>query len=94
MIKKELVQQISDKTGIGLNEVTAVIDCFIDSFQRTMVKKEPLFLRGLFTAKPIISKYKKGRNIKKGTQISIPPHYKIKFVPSMVLVREMKKVVV
>jgi len=92
MIKKELCQSISDKTGLQLNEVTSVIDSFIQTFTETMVKKEPLYVRGFLTAKPILSKYKKGRNIAKGEVMDIPPHYKIKFIPSKTLSKKMKKV--
>jgi len=75
MTKADIVNRISDKTGIEKADVQAVVENFMSEIKRSLEGGENVFLRGFGSF--IIKKraQKTGRNISKNTTIIIPAHY-------------------
>ena len=74
MTKSEIVNQISEKTGIDRVVVTGVVESFMATIKNSMVKGENIYLRGFgsFILKKRAAKL--GRNITKNTSVKIPAH--------------------
>jgi len=74
MTKSEIVNQISEKTGIDRVVVTGVVESFMETIKSSMVKGENIYLRGFgsFILKKRAAKL--GRNITKNTSVKIPAH--------------------
>jgi DNA-binding protein HU-beta len=74
MTKSEIVNQISEKTGIDRVVVTGVVESFMETIKSSMVKGENIYLRGFgsFILKKRAAKV--GRNITKNTPVKIPAH--------------------
>ncbi len=82
MTKADLVQNISDKTGLDKKDVQKVLDYFMDEVKNSLKNGENIYLRGFGS---FIVKYraeKTARNIKKNTSIKVPAHYIPAFKPS------------
>jgi len=90
MTKAEIVNQITDKTGIKRIAVLAVVEAFMESVKGTMIKGENVYLRGLGSF--IIKKRaeKTGRNISKNTSVKIPAHNVPAFKPCKEFVEAVK----
>ena len=90
MTKAEIVNQITDKTGIKRIAVLAVVEAFMESVKGTMIKGENVYLRGLGSF--IIKKRaeKTGRNISKNTSVKIPAHNVPTFKPCKEFVEAVK----
>lgn len=92
MVKKELCQNIAEKTGLQNHEVEAVINTFIQEVKGSLSKNKPVYLRGFGTLGTKLRKAKKGRNISKSETVAIPAQYKVKFTPSKELAKVCKKI--
>lgn len=78
--KRDLIVQISDKTGLKQSDVTSVIDTMLDSVTGELAKGNSIAIRnfGSFSVKEVRGKI--GRNPKKPEQImEIPPRAVVKF---------------
>ena len=75
MTKAELIEKISEKTGVGKIEVSACVEAFMEEVRISLAeKKEDVFLRGFGS---FIVKHrapKTARNISKNTTILIEEH--------------------
>ena len=75
MTKAELIEKISEKTGVGKVEVSAAVEAFMAEVRNSLaVNKEDVFLRGFGS---FIVKHrapKTARNISKNTTILIEAH--------------------
>ena len=75
MTKAELIEKISEKTGVGKVEVSATVEAFMEEVRNSLaVNKEDVFLRGFGS---FIVKHrapKTARNISKNTTILIEAH--------------------
>ena len=82
MTKADIVNRISDKTGIEKADVQAVVENFMIEIKRSLETGENVYLRGFGSF--IIKKraQKTGRNISKNTTIIIPAHYIPHFKPA------------
>ena len=74
MTKSDIVNEISEKTGIDRVIVTGVVESFMETIKSSMVKGENIYLRGFgsFILKKRAAKI--GRNITKNTSVKIPAH--------------------
>ena len=90
MTKAEIVNQITDKTGIEKVAVQFVVEAFMESVKGTMIKGENVYLRGLgsFIIKKRAEKI--GRNISKNTAVKIPAHNVPAFKPCKEFVEAVK----
>jgi DNA-binding protein HU-beta len=79
MIKKELIANVSMKTGIQRREVMAVLEAVINQINDCLVNGEPVTLRGFGTFFCSVRNKRTARDIHKNTTIVIPERYVVKF---------------
>jgi DNA-binding protein HU-beta len=91
MTKADIINEISDKTGIEKIVVKASVEAFMKSVKDTMEKGDNVYLRGFGSF--IVKKRaeKTGRNISKNTTIIIPAHYIPAFKPAKPFAEKVKK---
>lgn len=91
MTKADIVNEITEQTGLQKKEVAAVVEAFMESVKRSMLeRKENVYLRGFGS---FIIKHraaKTARDIGKNTTITIEAHNIPAFKPAKVFVDEMK----
>jgi DNA-binding protein HU-beta len=90
MTKADLVNDISEKTGIEKVEVQTTIEALMESIKDSLSDGENVYLRGFGSF--IVKKraQKTGRNISKNTTIIIPAHNIPSFKPAKTFVNEVK----
>ena len=91
MRKSDLINNISDKTGIPKVDVLVNVETPIKEIKGNIAKGENIYLRafGSFITKKRAAKI--GRNIKKNVAVHIPEHYIPAFKPSKEFVNEVKQ---
>lgn len=91
MRKSDLVNSISEKTGIPKVDVLVTVETFIKEIKDNMARGENIYIRGFgsFITKKRAAKI--GRNIKKNVAVHIPEHYTPAFKPSKEFVNEVKQ---
>ena len=90
MTKADIVNRISDKTGIEKADVQAVVENFMSEIKRSLEGGENVFLRGFGSFIVKTRAEKTGRNISKNTTIKIPAHNIPAFKPAKVFVESVK----
>ena len=91
MTKAEIVKEVSDNTGYDKATVQNIVEAFMDEVKGSLVKGNPVYLRGFGS---FIIKHraeKAARNITKNTTMTIPAHNIPAFKPAKVFVNEVKK---
>lgn len=90
MRKADLINKISDKTGIPKVDVLVTLETMFREIKSTLSQGENLYVRGFgsFIIKKRAAKI--GRNIKKNIAVSIPEHYIPAFKPAKEFVQEIK----
>lgn len=90
MRKADLVNAISEKTGVAKVDVLVTLEELFKEIKSTMTKGENVYIRsfGSFVIKRRAKKI--GRNIKKGKAIEIPEHYIPSFKPAKVFTDQVK----
>ena len=93
MRKSDLINNISDKTGIPKVDVLVTVESLIKEIKENISKGENIYIRGFgsFITKKRAAKI--GRNIKKNIAVHIPEHYIPAFKPAKEFVAEVKKLV-
>ena len=91
MTKADIVNRISDKTGIEKADVQAVVENFMSEIKRSLEGGENVFLRGFGSFIVKTRAEKTGRNISKNTTIKIPAHNIPAFKPAKVFVESIKE---
>ena len=99
MIKAELIQKVSVRTGVERKAVSAVLEMFMQTVKHSLEKGENVYLRefGTFAVKKKAAK--KARNILKSgdgyitTTINIPAHTVPCFKPSRKFINRVKKII-
>ena len=90
MTKAEIINEIANNTGIDRVAVTGTVESFMDSIKTSMIKGEPVYLRGFGSFILKTRAEKLGRNISKNTTIKIPAHNIPAFKPCKEFVEEVK----
>ena len=90
MTKAEIVQEIVNKTGLEKVVVQATVEAFMTSMKQSMTQGENIYLRGFGTFLLKKRAAKIGRNISKGTSVSIAAHMIPAFKPAKEFVTEVK----
>ena len=90
MRKADLVNAISEKTGISRVDVLVTVEALFKEIKNTMEGGENVYVRGFgsFIIKRRAAKV--GRNIKRGKAIQIPEHYIPAFKPAKIFMEEVK----
>ena len=91
MRKSDLINNISEKTGIPKVDVLVSLESFFKEVKDNLSKGENIYIRGFgsFITKKRAAKI--GRNIKKNIAVEIPEHYIPAFKPSKEFVNEVKE---
>lgn len=91
MKKSDLINMISDQTGIPKVDVLVTLESFFVNVKDTLIEGENIYIRGFgsFITKKRAAKL--GRNIKKNTSVYIPEHFVPAFKPAKEFVDEVKK---
>ena len=91
MRNTDLVNNISEKTGIPKVDVLVTIEGFLKEVKENLADGNNIFIRGFgsFIAKKRAAKI--GRNIKKNVAVEIPEHYIPAFKPSKEFVNDVKE---
>ena len=91
MRKADLVNQISEKTGIPKVDVLVTLETMFKEVKDSLSNGENIYIRGFgsFITKKRAAKI--GRNIKKNIAVHIPEHYIPAFKPAKEFVHEVKK---
>lgn len=82
MTKDNIAKIIVNKTGIGKQEVSAVIEAFMATVMNVTSTGLDIHLRGFGTFKVIHRKAKKGRDIRAKKTVEIPARNEVIFVKS------------
>ncbi len=91
MRKAELVNAISEKTGIAKVNVLVALEELLKEIKSQKQNGENVYIRG-FGSFVIKKRAKKvGRNIKKGKSIEIPEHYIPSFKPAKIFTEAVKQ---
>lgn len=91
MRKADLVNAISEKTGVAKVDVLVALEELFKEIKSTMQSGENVYIRG-FGSFVIKKRAKKvGRNIKKGKSIEIPEHFIPSFKPAKVFTEAVKQ---
>ncbi|HVG12105.1 MAG TPA: HU family DNA-binding protein [Flavisolibacter sp.] len=93
MRKADLVNQISEKTGIPKVDVLVTLESMFKEIKESLSNGENIYIRGFgsFITKKRAAKI--GRNIKKNIAVHIPEHHIPAFKPAKEFVAEVKKTV-
>ncbi|HVX49882.1 MAG TPA: HU family DNA-binding protein [Chitinophagaceae bacterium] len=91
MRKSDLINNISDKTGIPKVDVLVTVETLLKEIKENLSKGENIYVRGFgsFITKKRAAKI--GRNIKKNVAVNIPEHFIPAFKPSKEFVNEVKQ---
>ena len=90
MTKADIVNEISQKTGIEKATVLATVEAFMETVKYSLAGGNEVFLRGFgsFILKKRATKT--ARNISKKTTIIIPEHHIPAFKPAKVFLQSIK----
>lgn len=91
MTKADIVNEISEQTGIEKLQVQHTVEAFMTSVKSSLAKGNNVYLRGFGSF--IVKKraQKTGRIISKNTTIVIPEHHVPAFKPAKTFVNKVKK---
>ena len=90
MRKSDLINQISEKTGIPKVDVLVTLETMFKEVKETLSQGENIYIRGFgsFITKKRAAKI--GRNIKRNVAVEIPEHFIPAFKPAKEFVSEVK----
>lgn len=91
MTKADIVSEVAKATGIERTAVQTVIEATMESIKNSVIKGEPVYLRGFGSFIIKHRAQKAARNITKKTTITIPAHNIPAFKPSKAFSAEMQK---
>ena len=90
MRKADLVNAISEKTGVPKVDVLVTMEYFFTEVKNGLAKGENVYIRG-FGSFVIKKRAKKiGRHIKRNVAIEIPEHYIPSFKPAKIFIDQVK----
>ena len=91
MTKADVINEISEKTGIDKLDVQASVEAFFCVVKTSMADGKNIYVRGFgsFVNKKRAKKI--ARNISKNTAIVIEEHYVPSFKPSKIFIDKIKK---
>ena len=91
MTKAEIVNEVAKATGIEKVTAQSVIEAFMESVKNSVIKEEPVYLRGIGSFIIKHRAQKAARNITKKTTMVIPAHNIPAFKPAKVFVNAVKE---
>jgi DNA-binding protein HU-beta len=91
MTKADIVNEISEKTGIEKIVVQTTVEAFMKSIRTSMTEGKNVYLRGFGTFVVKKRAEKIGRNISKNTTVVIPAHFIPAFKPAKTFADRVKR---
>ena len=91
MTKADIVNEVAKATGVEKVTVQAVFEAAMDSIKDSVIKGEPVYLRGFGSFIIKHRAQKAARNITRKTTMTIPAHNIPAFTPSKSFVAEVKE---
>ncbi|MGE0567221.1 MAG: HU family DNA-binding protein [Bacteroidia bacterium] len=91
MTKADIVNEISEKTGIEKIAVQATVEAFMKTIRNSMIEGKNVYLRGFGTFLVKKRAEKIGRNISKNTTVVIPAHFIPSFKPAKTFSERVKR---
>lgn len=90
MTKADVINEISDKTGIDKADVQVTVEAFFSVVKNSMSEGENIYVRGFGSFVNKKRAQKIARNISKNTAIVIEEHHVPSFKPSKIFVEKIK----
>ena len=90
MTKAEIVNEVAKATGIEKVAVQTVVEAAMESIKSSLIKGNPVYLRGFGSFIIKVRSQKTARNISKNTTIIIPEHKIPAFKPAKVFMEDVK----
>ena len=90
MTKAEIVNEVAKATGLEKVAVQSVLEASMESIKNSIVKGEPVYLRGFGSFIIKHRAQKAARNITKKTTMTIPAHDIPAFKPSKAFIAKVK----
>jgi DNA-binding protein HU-beta len=91
MTKADIVNEISEKTGVEKLLVQTIVESTMKVIKTNMVEGKNVYLRGFGTFVVKKRAEKLGRNISKNTTVVIPAHFVPAFKPAKTFADRVKK---
>lgn len=91
MSKSDIIRTIAQRTGLGQNQVSQVIDQFLSLVRTNVIEGNRVQLRGFGSFYPKYRKEKVGRIIASAKTIKIPAHVIPAFKPAKSFLQSIKK---
>ena len=91
MTKADIVNEITEKTGVERAIVLNTVESFMKVVKNNMTQGKNVYLRGFGTFLCKKRAAKIGRNITKNTAVHIPAHYIPAFKPAKTFANKIKK---
>ncbi|MFL5754076.1 MAG: HU family DNA-binding protein [Bacteroidia bacterium] len=91
MTKADIINEISEKTGIEKLVVQTTVESFMKVVRNNMAEGKNIYLRGFGTFVVKKRAEKTGRNISKNTTVIIPAHFIPAFKPAKTFAEKVKK---
>ena len=91
MTKAEIVSEVAIATGVEKTTVQTVVEAAMESIKSSLIKGNPVYLRGFGSFIIKHRAQKAARNITKKTTITIPEHDIPAFKPAKVFVAAVKE---
>ena len=90
MRKSDLINQISEKTGIPKVDVLVTLETMFKEVKENLANGQNIYIRGFGSFNTKNRAAKIGRNIKKNIAVQIPEHFIPAFKPAKEFVNEVK----
>jgi DNA-binding protein HU-beta len=88
--KADVINEISDKTGIDRSDVQASVEAFFSIVKSSMAQGDNIYVRGFGSFVNKKRARKVARNISKNTAIVIEEHFVPSFKPSKMFIEKVK----
>ncbi len=79
LTKKEIVKELQARTGLSQRLLLQIVDNLLEEIKKTLDLGEEVKISGFGTFKTVLSKPRKGRKLKSGEELIIPPYRKVSF---------------
>ncbi|MBM3177362.1 MAG: integration host factor subunit beta [Bacteroidetes bacterium] len=90
MTKADIINQITEKTGIDKSDVTATVEAFFSMVKTNMSNGHNIYVRGFGSFINKKRKKKIARNISRNTAIVIDEHFIPSFKPAKIFINKIK----
>lgn len=91
MTKNELAAKVAEAAGLQKLEALKAIEGVMQVMADTFAENENIYLRGFGTFKVVLRQAKVGRNIRRDTEVIVPAHHTVKFLPCSTLKEKVRK---